>query len=87
MQGKRREEGSENQEQVKKAKAATEIDGPIDMEVISNGKPEVEIDEDLHSRQLAVYGREAMKRLFGANILVSGLRGLGVEVGKFYSFR
>jgi len=42
----------------------------------------VHIDEDLHSRQLAVYGREAMRRLAGANILISGLRGLGVEVAK-----
>ncbi|GJN13991.1 hypothetical protein PR202_gb00759 [Eleusine coracana subsp. coracana] len=41
-----------------------------------------EIDEDLHSRQLAVYGRETMKRLFGSNILVSGLQGLGAEIAK-----
>ncbi|KAG8089307.1 hypothetical protein GUJ93_ZPchr0011g27904 [Zizania palustris] len=41
-----------------------------------------EIDEDLHSRQLAVYGRETMKRLFGSNILVSGLNGLGAEIAK-----
>eukprot|EP00899_Mesostigma_viride_P027629 jgi/Mesvir1/8050/Mv18206-RA.1 len=40
------------------------------------------IDEDLHSRQLAVYGRESMRRLVGANVLISGLRGLGVEVAK-----
>jgi ubiquitin-activating enzyme E1 len=40
-----------------------------------------EIDEDLHSRQLAVYGRETMKRLFGSNVLVSGLQGLGAEIG------
>ena len=40
-----------------------------------------EIDEDLHSRQLAVYGRETMKRLFGSNVLVSGLHGLGAEIG------
>jgi ubiquitin-activating enzyme E1 len=31
-----------------------------------------EIDEDLHSRQLAV---------FGASVLVSGMQGLGVEIG------
>ncbi|XP_002982764.2 ubiquitin-activating enzyme E1 2 [Selaginella moellendorffii] len=43
---------------------------------------DVEIDEDLHSRQLAVYGRETMRRLFGANVLVSGLQGLGVEIAK-----
>uniref|UniRef100_A0A0D9XN80 THIF-type NAD/FAD binding fold domain-containing protein n=1 Tax=Leersia perrieri TaxID=77586 RepID=A0A0D9XN80_9ORYZ len=41
-----------------------------------------EIDEDLHSRQLAVYGRETMKRLFGSNVLVSGLNGLGAEIAK-----
>ncbi|KAK7300899.1 hypothetical protein RJT34_11750 [Clitoria ternatea] len=41
-----------------------------------------EIDEDLHSRQLAVYGRETMRRLFGSNVLVSGIQGLGVEIAK-----
>lgn len=42
------------------------------------------IDEDLHSRQLAVYGRETMRRLFGSNVLVSGMQGLGVEIGKIF---
>lgn len=46
-----------------------------------DGQTQIHIDEDLHSRQLAVYGREAMGRLAGANVLISGLRGLGVEVG------
>ncbi|KAL4342992.1 hypothetical protein AHAS_Ahas11G0033800 [Arachis hypogaea] len=41
-----------------------------------------DIDEDLHSRQLAVYGRETMRRLFGSNVLVSGMQGLGVEIAK-----
>lgn len=41
-----------------------------------------DIDEDLHSRQLAVYGRETMRRLFASNILVSGLQGLGAEIGR-----
>ena len=41
----------------------------------------MEIDEDLHSRQLAVYGRETMRRLFGSNVLVSGMHGLGAEIG------
>lgn len=40
-----------------------------------------EIDEDLHSRQLAVYGRETMRRLFASSVLVSGMRGLGAEIG------
>lgn len=42
-----------------------------------------DIDEDLHSRQLAVYGRETMRRLFASNVLVSGLQGLGAEIGIF----
>lgn len=45
-----------------------------------------DIDEDLHSRQLAVYGRETMRRLFASNVLVSGMQGLGVEIGIVYSF-
>lgn len=41
-----------------------------------------DIDEDLHSRQLAVYGRETMRKLFGANVLISGMQGLGAEIAK-----
>ncbi|KAG7608331.1 Ubiquitin-activating enzyme E1 [Arabidopsis suecica] len=41
-----------------------------------------EIDEDLHSRQLAVYGRETMRKLFASNVLISGMQGLGVEIAK-----
>ena len=41
-----------------------------------------EIDEDLHSRQLAVYGRDTMRKMASAHVLVSGLRGLGVEIAK-----
>ncbi|ESW14167.1 hypothetical protein PHAVU_008G258500 [Phaseolus vulgaris] len=41
-----------------------------------------EIDEDLHSRQLAVYGRETMRKLFASSVLVSGMQGLGVEIAK-----
>lgn len=49
-----------------------------------DGKPR-DIDEDLHSRQLAVYGRETMRRLFASNVLVSGMQGLGVEIGIDFS--
>lgn len=50
-----------------------------------DGNPH-DIDEDLHSRQLAVYGRETMRRLFASNVLVSGLQGLGAEIGRdFYA--
>ena len=40
------------------------------------------IDEDLHSRQLAVYGRGAMRRMAAARVLISGLGGLGAEIGE-----
>lgn len=42
-----------------------------------------DIDEDLHRRQLAVYGRETMRRLFASSVLVSGMNGLGAEIGTF----
>jgi len=41
-----------------------------------------EIDEDRFSRQLAVLGRETMKKMAAANVLIVGLGGLGVEVAK-----
>src|ERR1700761_5564105 len=41
-----------------------------------------EIDESLYSRQLYVLGHEAMKRMGLSDVLVVGLRGLGVEVAK-----
>lgn len=41
-----------------------------------------EIDEALYSRQLYVLGHEAMKRMGASHVLVSGLKGLGVEIAK-----
>jgi ubiquitin-activating enzyme E1 len=41
-----------------------------------------EIDESLYSRQLYVLGHEAMKRMSASNILIVGLKGLGVEIAK-----
>jgi ubiquitin-activating enzyme E1 len=41
-----------------------------------------DIDESLYSRQLYVLGHEAMKRMGLSDILVVGLRGLGVEIAK-----
>ncbi|KAF2263307.1 ubiquitin-activating enzyme E1 [Lojkania enalia] len=41
-----------------------------------------EIDESLYSRQLYVLGHEAMKRMGSSDVLVAGLRGLGVEIAK-----
>lgn len=41
-----------------------------------------EIDESLYSRQLYVLGHEAMRRMAGSDVLVVGMKGLGVEVAK-----
>jgi len=49
------------------------------MALVNGNSPD--IDEDLHSCQLAVYGRETMRRLFASNVLVSGMQGLGAEIG------
>lgn len=41
-----------------------------------------EIDESLYSRQLYVLGKEAMLKMQNANVLIIGLKGLGVEIAK-----
>lgn len=41
-----------------------------------------EIDEGLYSRQLYVLGHDAMRRMANADVLISGLGGLGVEIAK-----
>lgn len=41
-----------------------------------------EIDESLYSRQLYVLGHEAMKRMSASNVLIAGMKGLGVEIAK-----
>lgn len=73
MQGKRKsgDEASPSAELPKRAK--------MDNGAANGG---VDIDENLHSRQLAVYGREVMRRMAGASVLVSGANGLGVEIGE-----
>ncbi|KAM7006559.1 ubiquitin-like modifier-activating enzyme 1 [Tautogolabrus adspersus] len=41
-----------------------------------------DIDEGFYSRQLYVLGHEAMHRMGKANVLIAGMRGLGVEIAK-----
>lgn len=53
-----------------------EVDAAI--EQLKNG----DIDESLYSRQLYVLGHEAMKRMGSSNVLIVGLKGLGVEIAK-----
>lgn len=40
------------------------------------------IDESLYSRQLYVLGKEAMLKMQNSNVLMIGLKGLGVEIAK-----
>ena len=40
------------------------------------------LDEDLHSRQIWTYGRQAMERLASTSVAVIGLNGVGAEVAK-----
>ncbi len=47
-----------------------------------NGSATGGIDEGLYSRQIYVLGKEAMARMAGSNVLISGLGGLGVEIAK-----
>ncbi|XP_074598481.1 ubiquitin-like activating enzyme 1 [Brevipalpus obovatus] len=41
-----------------------------------------DIDESLYSRQLYVLGHEAMRKMAYSDVLISGMRGLGVEIAK-----
>ena len=56
--------------------------GEIGLRNASTNNDSNDIDEDLHSHQVYFYGRETMRRLSASNILVSGLQGLGAEIGK-----
>ena len=51
-------------------------------DVSSDEKMPANIDEGLYSRQLYVMGHEAQRRMGESNVLLVGLRGLGVEVTK-----
>lgn len=48
----------------------------------NNEAPSGEIDEGLYSRQLYVLGHEAMRKMQQSTVLISGMRGLGVEIAK-----
>merc|ERR1719471_2365429 len=47
-----------------------------------NGSGPKDIDEGLYSRQLFVLGKEAMERMSRSSVLISGLKGLGIEIAK-----
>ena len=56
------------------------MDTSADASVVDHGA-DVEIDEGLYSRQLYVLGHDAMRRMYASNVLISGLKGLGIEIG------
>lgn len=47
----------------------------------NNTKEEVSIDESLYSRQRLMLGEAAMKKMATSTVFLSGLGGLGVELG------
>lgn len=52
------------------------------MDIDENEGKAQEVDENLYSRQLYVYGHEAQKKMQTSNVLVVGMNGLGVEIAK-----
>lgn len=42
-------------------------------------------EELLYSRQIAAYGSKAMDKISKLNILLIGIRGLGIEISKNFS--
>lgn len=53
-----------------------------DMQIDSPPPTQGNIDESLYSRQLYVMGKEAMIKMQNANVLIIGLKGLGIEIAK-----
>ncbi|KAI1775319.1 hypothetical protein F4818DRAFT_46379 [Hypoxylon cercidicola] len=66
----------------KMASGIPEVDLVTRVQVDSSVVGQSEIDESLYSRQLYVLGHEAMKRMGASNVLIVGLKGLGVEISK-----
>jgi ubiquitin-activating enzyme E1 len=62
--------------------ADNDVQDNMQIDTPPDGQKTSEIDESLYSRQLYVLGHEAMKRMGSSNVLIVGLKGLGVEIGK-----
>ncbi|KAG1656714.1 Ubiquitin-like modifier-activating enzyme 1 [Nymphon striatum] len=57
----------------------------VDVGMAQNGSasnPTGDIDDGLYSRQLYVLGHDAMRRMAKSDILICGMKGLGVEIAK-----
>ncbi|TVY92533.1 Ubiquitin-activating enzyme E1, partial [Lachnellula willkommii] len=81
--GKRKLSDPEVSPPHKKTMAGTkDVDMDTKMQVDESVVGKNDIDESLYSRQLYVLGHEAMKRMSASNVLIVGLKGLGVEIAK-----
>ena len=60
------------------------MDTNTDQTSIVDHGAEAEIDEGLYSRQLYVLGHEAMRKMNASNVLISGVKGLGIEIGSVF---
>ena len=60
---------------------ATTGDGTNSIPSLDLVQMQIHIEKHLHKRHLEVYESEAIECLAGANVLIFGLQGLGVEVG------
>ncbi|KAF5540301.1 ubiquitin-activating enzyme E1 [Fusarium mexicanum] len=72
----------ESNTQAQQEQKQPEVDLATRMQVDESVVGHNEIDESLYSRQLYVLGHEAMKRMGASNVLIVGLKGLGVEIAK-----
>lgn len=77
-----RHEKQADQTSFPKASKLPEVDLATRMQVDDSVIGTTDIDESLYSRQLYVLGHEAMRRMGASNVLVVGLKGLGVEIAK-----
>ncbi|KAG6028820.1 hypothetical protein E4U19_001316 [Claviceps sp. Clav32 group G5] len=85
VRGKRKLSDTTSPQDSKRAMATLnppEVDPATEMQIDEPTAGQNEIDESLYSRQLYVLGHEAMKRMGASNVLIIGLKGLGVEIAK-----
>jgi hypothetical protein len=53
----------------------------MDVEPVAAGAQPSAVDDELYSRQLYAIGHKAQTRIQSSNVLLVGLRGIGVEIG------
>ncbi|XP_071157523.1 ubiquitin-like modifier-activating enzyme 1 isoform X7 [Mytilus edulis] len=73
---KQRQNNTENNSENSASNSVKEVN------MSQNGTSETDIDESLYSRQLYVLGHEAMKKMANSNVLICGMKGLGIEIAK-----